>query len=165
MKDIGIFYGSTTGTTEEVAHKLGKLLGVSDEDIHNVADTALSVLGDYRLMVLGSSTWGSGELQDDWYDFLDGAGALNLKDHKMAIFGLGDESMTDTFCNAVGEIRKRMEPTEAVLVGEYPADVYDYEHSEATDGNTMYGLLLDEVNRPEITDKRLADWAARIKKA
>ena len=62
MKDIGIFYGSTTGTTEEVAHKLGKLLGVSDEDIHNVADTAPSVLGDYRLMVLGSSTWGSGEL-------------------------------------------------------------------------------------------------------
>ena len=165
MKDIGIFYGSTTGTTEEVAHKLGKLLGVSDEDIHNVADTAPSVLGDYRLMVLGSSTWGSGELQDDWYDFLDGAGALNLKGHKMAIFGLGDESMTDTFCNAVGEIRKRMEPTEAVLVGEYPADVYNYEHSEATDGNTMYGLLLDEVNRPEITVKRLADWAAIIKKA
>ena len=130
-----------------------------------MADTAPSVLGDYRLMVLGSSTWGSGELQDDWYDFLDGAGALNLKGHKMAIFGLGDESMTDTFCNAVGEIRKRMEPTEAVLVGEYPADVYNYEHSEATDGNTMYGLLLDEVNRPEITDKRLADWAAIIKKA
>ncbi len=102
MKNIGIFYGSATGTTAEVAKKIGELLGVSPDDIHNVADTAPSVLGQYGTLVLGSSTWGNGELEDDWFDFIDGAQALDLKGHKIALFGCGDETMSDTFCNAVG---------------------------------------------------------------
>ena len=40
----GVFYGSATGTTAEVAKKIGELLGVSPDDIHNVADTAPSVI-------------------------------------------------------------------------------------------------------------------------
>ena len=40
MKKIGIFYGSTTGTTEDVAEGIAKRLGVDKKDIHNVADTA-----------------------------------------------------------------------------------------------------------------------------
>ena len=36
MKKIGIFYGSTTGTTEDVAEGIAKRLGVDKKDIHNV---------------------------------------------------------------------------------------------------------------------------------
>lgn len=85
MKKIGIFYGSATGTTEKIAKRIGQLLGVADEDIHNVADTAPSKVADYSLLVLGSSTWGSGELEDDWYDFIAGLEELDLRNKEIGL--------------------------------------------------------------------------------
>ena len=40
MKKIGIFYGSNTGMTAEVADEIAALLGVAKDDIHNVAKSA-----------------------------------------------------------------------------------------------------------------------------
>ena len=63
----GIFYGSTTGSTEAVAQDIARLLGVAESDLHNVADTPADEADKYDLLLLGSPTWGCGELQDDWY--------------------------------------------------------------------------------------------------
>ena len=108
MKKIGIFYGSTTGVTEKIAKRIGEALGVPPENVFNVKETSPSKVGDFDVLILGSSTWGSGELQEDWYDFLDGLQALSLKDKEIAIFGCGDENMSDSFCNAVGIIYRRL---------------------------------------------------------
>lgn len=166
MKDTGIFYGSTTGTTAEVANELGKALGVDAADIHNVAETSPLKLGDYKLIVIGSSTWGNGDLQEDMYDFLDGVTPLDLKGRRVAIFGTGDETMTETFGNAMAKIRHHFEKTGVEFVGEFNADGYEYKHSESrlADGN-MVGLLLDQVNHPEYTPARIKEWAALIEKA
>lgn len=164
MKKTGIFYGSTTGTTADVARRLAKLLGVADADIHDVAVSAPDTLGNYDLLVLGSSTWGSGELQDNWYDFIDGAAALDLRGKQIALFGCGDETMSDTFCNAVGILYDRLRSTGAEFIGEYPADGFSFNHSDASHGSTMRGLVLDEVNHPEFTDRKLAEWADLLKK-
>ena len=80
MKKIGVFYGSTTGTTKEVACKIAGQLGVKPEDVHNVASAAPSSLGDYDVIIIGASTWGDGDLQEDMATFLDGAQALDLRD-------------------------------------------------------------------------------------
>ena len=155
MNKIGIFYGSATGTTSDVARRIAKLLSVSDKDIHDVAATAPHVMGDYDVLLLGSSTWGNGELEDDWYDFIDGAQSLDLSGKKFAVFGCGDETMSDTFCNALG----------ATLIGEFPAEGYSYDHSEASaPGGMMRGMVLDEVNHPELTPQRLSLWADELKK-
>ena len=159
----GIFYGSATGTTADVARRIGKALGVADADIHDVADTAPDKVGDYDLLVIGSSTWGNGELEDDWYDFLAGMQVLDLKGKKIAIFGCGDESMSETFCNAVGILYDRLRDTGANFIGEYPATEYSFEHSDAADGATMRGLLLDEVNPPALPDSRIEKWTAKVK--
>lgn len=166
MKNIGIFYGSATGVTADIANRLAKALGVPAEDVHNVADTAPTALADYKLLVLGSSTHGSGDLEDDWYDFLDGASALDLKGHTVALFGTGDVGMADTFCDAIAKLHNALEHTGATFTGHYPADGYEFSHSEALlpDG-LMMGLALDENNYPQFTDQRIADWAQRIKKA
>ena len=60
----GIFFGSTMGTTEAVAADIAKQLGVADADVHNVADTPAGEVQKYDLLVLGSSTWGAGELHE-----------------------------------------------------------------------------------------------------
>lgn len=48
MKKFGIFFGSSTGTTEEVAHKIAGLLKIDSADVHNVATTAPDAVGRLR---------------------------------------------------------------------------------------------------------------------
>ena len=68
MKRTGIFYGSSTGITEGVAHTIAQKLGVDSNDVHDAARLSAGMLDNYDALILGSSTWGCGELQDDWYD-------------------------------------------------------------------------------------------------
>lgn len=158
MKKYGIFYGSTTGTTASVAKRIAKKLNVQDENIHNVADTSPSAVGDYENLILGTSTWGTGEEQDDWFDFLDGLEMEDLRGKRIALFGVGDETMADSFCSGIGEIYKRLKNTGAYFEGSYPADVYRFKHSEAIVDGEPIGLMLDEVNHPDLTDGRIDGW-------
>ena len=68
MKKIGVFYGSTTGTTESVANLIAEKLGIAQADVHDVSKMSADMVGTYEALILGTSTWGDGELQDDWYD-------------------------------------------------------------------------------------------------
>lgn len=163
MKKIGIFYGSTTGTTEDVAEGIAKRLGVDKKDIHNVADTAPSALGDYDVIVIGASTWNDGDLQEDMATFLDGAAALDLREKEVAIFGCGDEQMASTFCNSVGEIYHRLHDTHAMFIAPFENNPYTYEHSDSDVKGMIVGLCLDNVNHPEDTDARLDAWCEIIK--
>ena len=75
------------GTTEAVAADIAKQLGVADADVHNVADTPAGEVQKYDLLVLGSSTWGAGELQDDWYDGIKVLKGMDLSGKTVALFG------------------------------------------------------------------------------
>ncbi len=160
MKKTGIFYGSATGTTEKIARRIGELLGVSPADIHDVASVSPSKVGDYDLLILGTSTWGSGDLEDDWYDFLEGMEALDLGNKEIALFGCGDETMSDTFCSGVGKLHERLMQTGAQFIAPYDTIGYNFDKSAAKPENALeaYGLLLDEVNHPELTETRLRGW-------
>lgn len=164
MKKTGIFFGSSTGTTADVAKRIAKKFGVADADVYDVAKSAPSDVAAYDVLLLGSSTWGSGDLQDDWEDFIAGLEAIDLKDKEIAIFGCGDETMSDTFCGAVGVLYDRLQKTGAKFIGAFPADCYDFSESEAVkDGKTAVGLVIDEVNKPELTDSRIDLWVADVK--
>lgn len=163
MEKIGIFYGSTTGYTADVANRIAKALGMEMKDVFDVANAEPSKLGDYDILVLGSSTWGSGDLQENWEDFIQGAEAMYLKGKKIAIFGLGDENFSDTFCQAVGEIYRRMQGTEATFIAPFNADGYDFSQCGAIVDGVCVGLVLDEVNHPDLTDARIAQWVKEIK--
>lgn len=158
MKKFGIFYGSSTGTTAHVAHIIAEKLGLDAADVHDVAKTAPSAVGDYENLIFGTSTWGLGEEQDDWRDFLDGVQMIDLRGKRVALFGCGDETMADTFCNGVGELYTRLKDSGAYFIGSYPADVYKFNHSTAIVDGQPVGLLLDQVNHPELTDGRIDGW-------
>ena len=67
MKKVGIFFGSSSGTTEDIAGRIAGKLGVSGADIYNVGSVEAGAVQNYDVLLLGSSTWGAGDLQDDWY--------------------------------------------------------------------------------------------------
>ncbi len=163
MKKIGIFYGSTTGTTLEVAQEIARQLGVNPEDVHDVAITAPSAVADYDVLILGASTWGAGDLQADMATFLDGLQALDLEGIEVAIFGCGDESMADTFCNSVGEIYHRLHDTHATFIAPFNNDGYHYSHTDSDVHGMIVGLCIDNVNHPDDTEGRVKAWCDAIK--
>ncbi len=167
MKRIGVFYGSATGTTDKVAEKIADSLGVDKTNVYDVANTAPSAVADFDLLVLGTSTWGDGDLEDDWYDFLAGLEELDLRGKRIALFGCGDETMDDSFCSGVGELHERLMKTGADFIAPYDTIGYTFNHSKAKPDDALeaVGLLIDEVNHPELTPARLAGWTARIREA
>lgn len=165
MKKIGIFFGSSTGYTADVASKLAKALGVESKDVYDVANAAPSALGDYDVILLGSSTWGSGELQDNFADFINGIEELYLPGKAIAIFGCGDETMSTTFGAALGEIYKRMQKTGANFIAPFNTDGYSYEESPAVVDGKCVGLLIDDINHSDLTDSKIKAWTDEIKES
>lgn len=164
MKKTGIFYGSTTGNTESVAEKIAQELGIGKEDVHNVADTQPNAVQPYEVLLLGCSTWGVGEMQDDWNDFLFKLKDMDLKGKTVALFGCGDGiSFGSSFCDALGLIYKELQHTGCSFTGAVEPDGYSYDGSEALIDGKFVGLPIDENNEPEKTDERVKNWISQLK--
>ena len=127
MKKTGIFYGSTTGTTESVARLIADKLGIAPADVHEVTKLDTALAESYEALILGTSTWGDGELQDDWYDGLKVLQGANLSGKIVALFGCGDsESYSDTFCDAMGLLYEGLKDSGCTFVGAVDDSGYTY---------------------------------------
>ena len=103
MKKTIVVYGSSTGTCEELAGKIAAALGLDDSAVINVSELTPETISENEALILGSATWGCGELQDDWYDGVKVLQSADLNGKVVALFGCGDsESYGDTFCDAIG---------------------------------------------------------------
>ena len=138
MKKTVIIYGSSTGTCEELAGRIGARLGV--DDVIGVGDLDDSVIASNDNLILGTSTWGAGEMQDDWYDGVRTLRGADLSGKTVALFGCGG----------------------AHVVGAVPVDGYTFDSSDAVVDGHFVGLALDEVNESDKTDARIDAWAAAI---
>jgi flavodoxin I len=164
MKKVGIFYGSTTGSTESVAELIAGKLGVSKGDVYNVANTKVDVVDGYDFLFLGSSTWGVGELQDDWYDFLEGLKKKNLSGKTVALFGCGDaSSFGSSFCDAVGIIHDELQGSGCRFAGAVEDEGYAYDTSAALVDGRFVGLPLDDGNESHLTEPRVDAWLEGLK--
>ena len=163
MARIGVFYGSTTGVTEEVANKISEKL--DNADVYNIAGN-LEKMNDYDVIVMGTSTWGYGDLQDDWLGVLDDMPSLNLSGKKVAYFGTGDQSsFSDTFIDGIGIIHEKIKDSGVTLIGETETDGYTFDGSRGVEDGKFLGLAIDEVNQSDLTDERVEKWTEEIKKA
>ena len=164
MKKIGIIYGSTTGTTEAVAGQIAEALGVDSADVHEVSTLTEDLVNEYEVLLLGTSTWGDGELQDDWYDGIDLLKGMNLSGKIVGLFGCGDsESYCDTFCDGMSVLAEDLKGTGCQMLKGVPASDYNYSSSlSVVDGNFV-GLAIDEMNESDKTAERIDAWVAQIK--
>ena len=164
MKKTGIFYGSTTGTTESVARLIAEKLGVSPADVHDVSKLDAALAESYEALILGTSTWGDGELQDDWYDGIKVLKSANLSGKIIALFGCGDsESYSDTFCDGMGILFEDLKDSGCTFVGAVSDSDYTYASSVAVADGKFVGLALDDVNESDRTDARVSAWTEMFK--
>ena len=146
MKTL-ILYGSTTGNTEHLAATLNDYLSNSklDTELKEVVEVNSALIKEYQLLIMGSSTWGEGELQEDFEEFYDDMENYSFQDKRFAVFGPGEEdNYPDTFCDAVDIIEKKLSELGAKKV------VDSLKIDENEDGEDLLrnwaDRLLDEVN-------------------
>ena len=165
MKNICVIYGSSTGTCQGLAEKIGQQLSVQNDGIIDVQNLSADVVNKYDVLILGTSTWGAGEMQDDWYDGVKVLKQAGLQGKAVAVFGCGDsESYSDTFCGGMAELYNAAKDAGATMMGEVATDGYNFDDSEAVVDGKFVGLALDEVNEDDKTDSRIEAWVEELKK-
>lgn len=160
MSTIRILYGSTMGGTEAAAHALASALHAEALPITTAtADTFKNV----DLLILGSSTWGYGDLQDDWSSALTLLESTDLTGVKVAVFGTGDQvGFSDTYVNAIGILADIAVSRGATLIGQTSSTGYTHSASIADRDGSFVGLALDDLNESEKTPERITTWAQTL---
>lgn len=158
-----IFYASSTGNTQSVASMIAQELNI--ENVFDIANCDIKTLTQYDQLILGVSTWGDGDLQDDWDDAWNEFCKLDFSGKTVALFGLGDqESYSDNYVDAMGTVYEQVIKKGAKVVGFTSAQEYDFEESTAlNDSGEFVGLALDEDNQSDLTNDRVAFWCKQIK--
>ncbi len=160
MNKTIVIYGSSTGTCEAIAEKIASKLGC---EVINVQDLTTDVVNNHQNLILGTSTWGAGELQDDWYEGLNTLKAANLSGKTIALFGCGDcASYSDTFVGGMAELYNGIKDSGAHFVGTVDTADYTFDGSEAVIDGKFIGLPLDDINEDSKTDGRIDAWIAQI---
>jgi flavodoxin I len=159
MSKTVVVFGSSTGTCEAIAEKIGAKIGAEVVNVQDLTDEVLSADN----ILLGTSTWGAGELKDDWYDGIGIVKAADLKGKTVAIFGCGDSaSYGDTFCGAMKELYDAAKAAGANVIGEVSTDGYTFDDSDAVVDGKFVGLALDDINEDDKTDGRIDAWIAQL---
>lgn len=158
---IAIYYGSSTGNTREVAQKIADALGA---DIYDLGSDDFSGIDRYDTLIFGTSTWGEGDLQDDWEENWESFQNLDLSGKTVALFGLGDQdSYEDYFVDAMGTIYEQvLKNGTKKVVGFTSTSGYDFSESKAAIEESFVGLVIDEDNQSRLSDERIAAWCESV---
>jgi len=167
MAQIGIFYGSSSGVTQSVAEQLAQLLGEDRCDLKSMEDdfSDFDDMLEYDYLLFGCSTWGSGEVQNDWRDplFELDIEKPDFSGKTIALFGAGDHAAHgEQFVSALGVLYDKFKARGATLIGAFPTTGYTYKYSFAERDGQFVGLPFDNVNEKEKTAERVSRWAALV---
>lgn len=160
MKKTIVVFGSSTGTCESIA---GDIAAKLECEAINVSDLTQELIDENDNLILGTSTWGNGEVQDDWYDGIKVLKKADLSQKTVALFGCGDsQSYCDTFCGGMFEIYNAAKEAGANIIGSVSTEGYNYEDSESVVDGKFVGLALDNDNEDDKTPERIENWIAAI---
>jgi len=165
MKKIGLFCGTNAIKTVTVAKKILETFNSTDIDLISIEEAWQKDFEAYDCIIAGTSTWFDGELPSYWDEFMPKLRTMDLKDKKVAIFGLGDQvNYPDNFVDGIGFLAEAFKSAGAKIVGFTSMEGYQFNQSQALNADRFSGLALDLENEPDKTDKRISDWVNELKK-
>lgn len=166
MAKVSIIYGSSTGNTEYVAQKVFRAFGGEAAEMHNITEPDIEqVFRNNRFFVCALSTWGAGDMQDDWDIYADRLKRIDFTGKKVGILGLGDQqNYPDTFADGMAVLSEIVRKNGGTVVGETSSDGYAFTASRAEQDGKFVGLVIDEDNQSDQTDSRIKDWVSALRK-
>jgi len=164
---VVVAYGSTFGTTEELARQLADALAARTGRRPALADVAFDdmerIVG-HDVLILGSSTWDEGELQPAWDGAIDALARSDLRGRRVAVFGCGDRAgYPDTFGDALGILRRHARAAGAEPIGAFPLHRLGYDPDlfaayEVRSGDDLVGLIVDDETDDDARATQVAWW-------
>jgi len=162
MKKIGIFYGSTLGHTKAVAEQIRQAFGAENADIFSIDKATVADVEKYDSLIFGTSTWGVGEMQEDWETFSRSMEGVDFSSKKLALFGVGDQRQwPDSFVNGLGSLYHHFKD-KITIIGSTSTAGYQFEISLAIRDNRFVGLVIDNVNQADLTPTRIQNWVKSL---
>ncbi|GGF60652.1 flavodoxin [Azorhizobium oxalatiphilum] len=157
---INVIYGSDGGATKGLASRIAKKASGKAIDIK---DAKVSDFESCDLLILGSPTYGAGDLQTDWEANVDTMKSANLSGKKIALFGTGDqETYPDSFVDAMGILYDMAVEQGGEVVGFTDTSGYSYTGSAAERDGQFVGLAIDPDTQSSKTEKRVTEWLAKL---
>ncbi|WP_298831242.1 flavodoxin domain-containing protein [uncultured Planococcus sp.] len=103
---LAIVYASVTGNTEQLAEMLQETAQNQslDAKLYRVEEFPLFELPSYDGVLIGTYTWGSGEIPEEMHALYQAIECLDKKELQTAVFGTGDSFFAE-FCGAVDRFR------------------------------------------------------------
>ncbi|HET7580200.1 MAG TPA: flavodoxin [Bacillales bacterium] len=117
MAKIILVYASMSGNTEVMALEIAKGIREAGEEVEvmEAFETDASILSNYDGILIGTYTWGDGDLPDELLDFHDELHDLDLTGKYAAVFGSFDWSYMDGGI-AVDKVRDTLQKRGAEIV-------------------------------------------------
>ena len=163
MSKVLVIYGSTTGNTESAAKTIAQQLSGHEVECMDVSNVSKADYESASVLILGTSTWGFGDLQDDWDSAIDTLKSAGLSGKKVALFGCGDSSSyPDTFVDGMSYLKEASVEAGASLIGQVSVDGYSHEDSKSVEDGMFVGLALDDDDSDSVNQSRIADWVKSI---
>ncbi|MEC1626250.1 flavodoxin [Bacillus mojavensis] len=110
MGKILLVYATMSGNTEAMADLIEKGLQEAEAEVDrfeamDIDDAEL--FNDYEHIILGTYTWGDGDLPDEFLDLAEEMDALDFTGKTCAVFGSGDTAY-EFFCGAVDTLEEKI---------------------------------------------------------
>lgn len=173
MASVGIFYGTSTGSTEDVADQIKDAFGDNADgpfDIDALEGSVKEKFEKYDSLICGTPTWNTGATTErsgtGWDEiYYTSMPELNIEGKHVAVFGCGDQSSyAENFADATGELHDVLQKLGAKLFGYTSQEGYEHEDSKSVRGDQFCGLLCDAVNQDELTCERVQNWVLQLEK-
>lgn len=112
-----IVFASMTGTTERMAHTIASELKKAGDQVvvRDAIEAYAEELKAYKRILLGSYTWGDGEVSDEMIGFLDELAGIDLSGKIAAVFGPGD-STYDHFARGVDILEESLKKQDCKII-------------------------------------------------
>jgi len=172
IDNIGIFFGTDTGTTRLIAKKIAKKLGdgLASKPL-NVNRISPEDMMQYDALILGTPTYGfnqvpgisTGIKAGSWEEFLPQLADMDFSGKRIALYGLGNqEKYTNTFADSLFLLYQFFSQRGAEMIGKCDTEGYNFEKSQSVTDGKFVGLVLDQQAQPLLTDQRIDDWLAQV---
>merc|ERR1719428_1619198 len=165
VRAVGLFFGTQTGKTEDVASSMGEAAGVEAKDI---GEASAADLAGYDGLIVGLPTWNTGADSERsgtaWDEYLEEIKTLDLCGKPVAVFGVGDSvGYGDNFCDAIEELHNTFQAAGAKMLGYVSSEGYQHGESKSVADGKFLGLPLDQDNEDDMTEGRVKSWVSQIK--
>lgn len=169
MKKTALFFSPEGGSVNDVAIKLGTVIGNDKVVLIPLKRVGKEDLNNYdQIIFLGSTVgadhWSNEAEADEWHAFFSKMKDETLKNKKVAIIGLGNSVLyPEHFVDGMAYIHKKVTEMDAKVFGFVSGNDYDFTGSEAVNDDGLFcGLPIDEDNEDDLTNERLKKWIVSL---